>query len=240
LIIVADDFGLSDDVNAAIVEAFDRGLITHTSVIANLPAFERACELAHEHGLTAKIGVHLNLTEGETLTEPIRSCRRFCDDQGHFRLWRAADRAFRLHRAERDAVTGELRTQILRCGGRGIAVTHLDSHKHVHGKRAIGRIVISLARELGVPRVRLAHNCGTRIGFANRVYKAWLVNRGLRRAGLAGTRWYGTAEDYRHLMSSGVPPARLDSIEVNCHPIYRNGLLVDLDHPDRPLENLLG
>jgi len=236
MIVVADDFGLEEEINAAIVEAFERGLITHTSMLANTPGFEAACELAQERGLTGRIGVHLNLTEARPLTEAIRSVSRFCDENGQFRNWRRESRAFRLPRPERDAVATEVRAQVLRCREGGIDVTHIDSHKHVHNKPAIGRIVASVASELGVPRVRLAHNCGARVGPANRLYKDLFVNRRLRRAGLAGTRWYGSFDDYRRLRDSGVAPERLDSFEANLHPVFRDGVLADLDHPDRPLE----
>ena len=240
MIVIADDFGLSEEVNAAIVEAFDRGLLTGASIIANMPAFEEACELAAEHGFQDRVGTHLNLTEGTPLTEPIKSYSRFSDGQGRFRYWRHADYAFRLNRAEWAAVRGELRAQIMRCRENGIPVSHLDSHNHVHNKRAIGRILISLALELEIPRVRLAHNCGSHTHLAARAYHTWFVNRSLRRMGLAGTRWYGGTEDYRHLERSGVPAESLKSFELSTHPGFENGVLVDwLAQPVRPLEDVL-
>lgn len=233
LIITADDYGLSDDVNTAIVVALERGFATHASVMANMPSFEGACDLARERGLQDRLGVHLVMTEGEPLTGPIRSCLRFCDTHGRFRYWRGDDHVFRLSRAERDAVAFELRTQIVRCRERGIHVTHLDSHHHVHNKYAIGAVVIALAREFEVPRVRVAHNCGRRLRFANRTYKG-MFNLRLRRAGLAHTRWFGSAEDYRGLRKVG-----RESFEVNIHPGLRDGRLIDLHCPERPLDQLL-
>lgn len=239
MIITADDFGLSDEVTAAIVEALDRRLITHTSAMANMPAFEPACELATRKALRDHVGVHLVLTEGQPLTDAIRSCRRFCDQEGCFRYWRGEDRGFHLDASEHDAVERELRAQILRCREHGLGLPHLDSHHHVHNKRAIARIVISLARELEIPRIRLAHNCGPRISLANRVYKACFVNSRLRRAGLAGTRWYGGIEDYAHLRAKGVEREAPNSFELNLHPTYRNGELVDAAYPEHALESLL-
>src|SRR4051812_23191276 len=78
MIINADDFGYSSSVNAAILKAFEEGLVSSTTVMANMPAFEEACAAAHERKLLGHVGAHLVLTEGETLTEPIRRCRRFC------------------------------------------------------------------------------------------------------------------------------------------------------------------
>jgi predicted glycoside hydrolase/deacetylase ChbG (UPF0249 family) len=238
VIITADDFGLSEEGNVAILHAFDREVITHTSIMANMPSFESGCDLAREHGLVGTLGAHLVLTDGKPLTEAIRSRRRFCDHQGRFRYWRDRDRVFQLRGVEREAVARELRAQIVRCREQGLPVSHIDSHHNVHAKRAIAAIVIELARELQVPRVRLAHNCGPRIGHANRTYKAW-INRRLRTAGLAGTRWYGSVEDYVYMKASGVDPARLQSFEVNMHPVLRDGILVDLAHPETPLEKLV-
>jgi predicted glycoside hydrolase/deacetylase ChbG (UPF0249 family) len=237
LIITADDFGISDDVNTAIVEALDCGYVTHASLMANMPAFEHACDLAREHGLVERVGVHLVLTQGDPLTTPIRSCGRFCDEQGQFRYWRSGDRALRLSRAESANVLGEVRAQVLRCRGCGLRAGHLDSHHHVHNKLGIAGIVIDLARELRVPRVRLAHNCGRHIGLANRIYKDW-INARLRNAGLAGTRWFGSPSDYLRLQASGVPARRLESFEVNTHPGFRDGVVVDLQD-GRPLEEFL-
>jgi predicted glycoside hydrolase/deacetylase ChbG (UPF0249 family) len=237
VIVTADDFGLSAEVNEAILEAFRRGFISATSVMANMPGFEPACEIAHEYGLTGQVGSHLVLTEGEPLSDGIRSCRRFCDSEGRFRYWRGSDRALRLSRLERTAVERELRMQILRCRDRGLEVAHLDSHHHVHNKHAIGSIVISIAQELAIRRVRLAHNAGARTGLANRASKAWL-NRSLRRKGLAATRWFGGIEDYLRLRTT-MPAAKLDSFEIVTHPVLREGLLVDAQHPDRPLQLLL-
>jgi predicted glycoside hydrolase/deacetylase ChbG (UPF0249 family) len=237
LIITADDFGIAGDVNLAILEALDRGHATHASVMANMPAFDDACARACEYGLAKRIGVHLVLTQGEPLTGAMRSCKRFCDGQGHFRYWRSADRALRLSRTERVRAVNELRAQILRCRSRGLPVAHLDSHHHVHNKLGIAGIVIDLARELNVPRVRLAHNSGRRIGLANRIYKSW-VNARLRRAGLAGTRWFAGVTDYLVLKESGVSLARLRSFEVNVHPGVRDGLVIDLDE-GRPLDELV-
>ena len=45
LIVNADDFGISEAVNRGIVEAFDGGIVTSTSLMATGDAFEHAVEL---------------------------------------------------------------------------------------------------------------------------------------------------------------------------------------------------
>ena len=74
---------MSAEVNQAIVEAFDKGVISSATLMTNMPGFEEACELAHRHRLLGKIGVHLNLSSGYPLSAPIRRCSRLCDDNGY-------------------------------------------------------------------------------------------------------------------------------------------------------------
>jgi len=77
IIVNADDFGMSAETNRAIVEAFENSVISSTTLMANMPGFEEACELAHRHRLLGKIGLHLNLTSGYPLSAPIRRCPGF-------------------------------------------------------------------------------------------------------------------------------------------------------------------
>jgi predicted glycoside hydrolase/deacetylase ChbG (UPF0249 family) len=237
LIVTADDFGVSRSVNEAIALAFERSLITHASLMANMEGFDDACATARRRAWVDRLGVHLVLTEGEPLTETIRSCRRFCDDSGRFTYWRGTDRALHLTRTERRAVREEFRAQVARCRGQGLRIGHLDSHHHVHNKLGVVGIVIDVAREFGVPRIRVAHNFGSRLGFANRAAKR-IVNSRLRREGLAGTRLFGPLVDYRELRGAEVAPEQV-SIEVNVHPGLRDGRLVDLDRPEVTLKQLL-
>src|ERR1700742_389850 len=85
LIINADDFGLSSVVNRAILASMEEGLVTSTSMMANMPGFDHAIGLARVHAkLAGRIGIHLNLTQGRPLSEPILDCPQFCDASGEF------------------------------------------------------------------------------------------------------------------------------------------------------------
>ena len=72
LLVNADDFGKSAEINRAVAEAFERGYITHTTLMANMPAAEEAVDLARQKGFAERVGLHLNLTEGLPLSLPIR------------------------------------------------------------------------------------------------------------------------------------------------------------------------
>src|SRR6201987_3103595 len=60
LIVNADDFGFTRDVNQGIVEAHRQGILTATTLMASGAAFEDAVRLARENP-TLDIGVHLVL-----------------------------------------------------------------------------------------------------------------------------------------------------------------------------------
>jgi predicted glycoside hydrolase/deacetylase ChbG (UPF0249 family) len=58
LIVNADDFGFTPDVNDGIIEAHRNGILTATTLMANASAFDHAVALAHKTP-TLDIGVHL-------------------------------------------------------------------------------------------------------------------------------------------------------------------------------------
>ncbi len=237
MIVVADDLGRSADHNRAILRALEEGLVDTASLMTNMPGYEAARAAVIERRLG--VGVHLVLTAGEPLTEPVRRCSRFCTPDGRFLEWRARSGLFRLEAPERDAVARELRAQVERALRAGIEVSHLDSHHHVHNEWPIGSVAISLARDLGVPRVRIARNCGPGIGLASGAYKR-AYNARLRRAGLAGTRYFGNARDRLHLRAGGASAAELVDFELMTHPqLDPAGGLVDEEFPDTVLSDLL-
>jgi predicted glycoside hydrolase/deacetylase ChbG (UPF0249 family)/co-chaperonin GroES (HSP10) len=217
VVINADDLALSSEVNAAVFESFDRGWITTATVMTNMPGFEEALDLIAARGLEGRIGVHLNLTEGEPLTEPIRRSRAFCGPDGRYLPEGPA--RWLLGTFERDAVREELRAQIEALVSRGLRPSHLDSHHHVHTHWPIGTIVIRLALELGIPAVRISRNCGDRPAPLVQVYKS-AFNRRLARAGLARIRHFGADPDLRTVDRFRGP------VEVMVHPAMGDDLRI--------------
>jgi predicted glycoside hydrolase/deacetylase ChbG (UPF0249 family) len=192
----ADDFGMSAEINRAIVEAFHKGVISSATLITNMPGFEKACELAHRHRLLGKIRLHLNLTSGYPLSAAIRRCPRLFDDTGMFRSRRTR---FRLSNEERAAVETEIAAQVRACLDRGLHPTHLDFHHHVHTEWAIGAAAITIARRYGIRAIRLSRNCGPRIDLVRRCYKL-AYNTRLRMYGLAKTRYFGSSSDVQEIL----------------------------------------
>ena len=160
LIVNADDFGLSEAIDRGIVGAHRDGIVTSASIMACGPAFEHAAAATLENpGLD--IGVHLALTELVPVSSP-ESVPSLVDASGRFPP-HAIDFAHRYLRGSIDLadVRRELDAQIRRLQSRGIAVSHLDSHQHVHALPGIARTIAELADAHGIqfvryPRERLA------------------------------------------------------------------------------------
>ncbi|VVM39932.1 Chitooligosaccharide deacetylase ChbG [Pseudomonas fluorescens] len=182
VIVNADDFGLSPNENTVILGAFQAGVISSATAMANMPAFEAACAMARHPLLAGRIGLHFNLTYGRPLSQGILTRANFCDSTGVFDLNLPRHR-MRLNRLDRDAVQEELQAQWQRCLDNGVRPSHLDSHQHVHNIWPIGEIVARFAASQGVA-VRLARNMGQNLNLPKRIFKE-LLNRRLR--SLAGT-----------------------------------------------------
>ncbi len=131
LIVNADDFARTSSVNRAIIEAFRRGLISSTTLMATAAAFDEAVQLAHERRLLQHIGLHVVLNEMHALSGPVKAYPRLCDRQGRLCL-QPKSLFLRLNRGEKTALAQEIRAQLARCRAAGIAVTHMDSHCHLH------------------------------------------------------------------------------------------------------------
>jgi len=152
LIVHADDFGLSEPVNRAVLAAHENGIVTSTSIMAGGAAFEHAAALARRCP-SLDIGVHLTLTEQRPVADSVPS---LVDSEGKFapHATRFAMRYARGAIALAD-VRAELAAQIRRVREHGIAPSHLDGHQHVHVLPGIARVVAELARENGISAVRV-------------------------------------------------------------------------------------
>jgi predicted glycoside hydrolase/deacetylase ChbG (UPF0249 family) len=220
-VIVADDFGLDAPTTAGILRSFDEGLISATSLLANMPGFDEAVAAAHDRRLTGAVGVHLNLTEGTALTAPIRRCPRIAHSDGTFR-W-THHLVLKLEREEVDAVGTEWRAQIQRIVEAGIRPAHLDSHHHTHTSWPFGTIAMALAREFDVPTIRLSRTFAPKPPKPHiKAYKL-LYNWRLRRRGLSRMAHFGDVRDVARVL-----PLCRGPIEVMTHPrLAENGELIN-------------
>jgi chitin disaccharide deacetylase len=140
LVVNADDFGFTPDVNRGIVEAHRRGILTATTIMANGDAFDDAVALARQTA-TLDIGCHLVLVGGRSLLT------------GRPYPPTVTKLLGALARREIDPY-GEMQAQIRRIVEAGIRPTHLDIHKHTHLAPPVLDAVVRLGRESGIAWVR--------------------------------------------------------------------------------------
>lgn len=140
LVVNADDFGFTPDVNEGIIEAHQRGILTATTLMANGAAFEDAVRLAREVP-SLDIGCHLVLVGGASLLTgqplPVTVGRL---------LIAIARKQIRPY--------DELQLQVRRIIDCGIRPTHLDTHKHTHLAPPVLDAVGRLSQEFAIPWVR--------------------------------------------------------------------------------------
>ena len=225
LVINADDFGLNEQTNDAIMRCFEKGFCSSTSLMLNMPGFEHACKIIHENKLNNYVGIHLNISQGYPLTEGIISCSRFCNKDGEFCL-RRGNPIFFLKRCEKDAIAKEIKAQIKRFNDQGMLATHIDSHYHVHTEWAIANVLMPIVRENRIPFMRISRNYGRGMGRPKRIYKG-ILNKKINRAGLQATRFFGTLDDVLGIPTI-VDKNIIDSCEIMIHPHFiDNNLYVD-------------
>ena len=153
IIINADDFGLCEGVNKAVVQAHENGVLSSATIMANMPASADAVEAAKKMP-DLGVGVHLNLFEGRALSK--ETCvEQLVDGEGRFAFSPTKLSLFSVagHKI-RNAVRAELAAQIQWVLDNGLKPTHLDSHKHIHCFPAMFPLVCNLARRFGIGAVR--------------------------------------------------------------------------------------
>jgi chitin disaccharide deacetylase len=134
LVVNADDFGFTHDVNEGIVRAHHHGILTATTLMAHGAAFDDAVRRAADVP-DLDIGVHLTLVGAPRYPATV------------------SDLLVAMARRRID-IAGELREQIEKVLAAGIRPRHLDAHKHTHLLPPVLRRVAELSREYGIPWVR--------------------------------------------------------------------------------------
>jgi chitin disaccharide deacetylase len=215
LIITADDFGLTEGVNKAIIRAHREGVVTSASLMINGGAVDSAVAFARQNP-SLDIGLHLNLTN-----EPF---------------------AFALRPGA--GIEKKIRQQIEMALKTGLTISHVDGHKHVHVIPAVSKLLRQVSQEYGIHALRamntrtprptflLRHNAASR----SAVLKQYLFAEGARfvwrlssQKAMAGPdRFYGIAETgfldlpaFTNIIEDLAPGTH----EVMCHPGYTDAEL---------------
>lgn len=125
LIVNADDFGYCEAVNYGIISSHVNGIVTSTTIMANMPGFNHAVKLLDEFS-TLGCGVHMTLSCNKPLNDNLKT---LVDENGRFHR-RINDEV--INNIDLDELYREFCTQIDTVIESGVKITHLDSHHHVH------------------------------------------------------------------------------------------------------------
>jgi len=134
LIVNADDFGFTRDVNRGIVAAQQGGILTATTLMATGAHFDDAVRLARENP-SLDIGCHLVLVGSPGFPDSV------------------AQLILALARKRIDPYR-ELSAQVQRILDAGIQPTHLDTHKHTHLLPPVLEAIARIGEDYHIPWVR--------------------------------------------------------------------------------------
>jgi chitin disaccharide deacetylase len=244
VIISADDFGLSEAVNDAVEQAHRDGILEAASLMVAAPAAADAVRRARALP-NLRVGLHLVVIEGPAVL-PAAEIAALVDAAGQF----PSDQLrlgvrYALLPTVRRQLGAEIRAQFAAFAATGLALDHANAHKHMHLHPVVGRLILEIGRDFGLPAIRIPaeppdvlRRCGTRVGPAAWALYRWtaLLRRQARAAGVAmndhcfGLAWSGhmTAERVRRLMQ-----ALPDGVsEIYFHPAVRRDALLCRLMPD--------
>jgi len=229
LVVTADDFGAAIPVNEAVEQAHRSGILTAASLMVTGEAVDDA--VARARALpTLGVGLHIVLVEGRPVL-PAEQLPSLVDSHGRFRsdMGRTSFKIFASPAARRQLAL-EIEAQFAAFAATGLALDHVNAHKHFHLHPTIAATILKIGRRYGMKAVRapiepqalLRTIDGTRAG--PRIETAWarLVRRRMRAAKIKvpdqvlGLAWSGamTASRMRGLLEH--LPAGLT--EIYAHP----------------------
>ena len=139
VIINADDFGFSKGVNLGILEAFENGVVSDTSLMCNMQGFEHAVELMKKHPVL-KVGIHFTTSVGPSLTRG----KTISDENGML-----IHNQQSIANCDEEELYAEYHAQLQKFLATGFVPTHIDWHWCYTPVQV--RVAARLAKEYNLP-----------------------------------------------------------------------------------------
>ena len=218
LIVTADDFGAAPAVNEGVERAHRDGILTAASLMVAGDAAGDAVSRARAMP-SLGVGLHLVLVEGRPVLQPDHVPALVGPD-GLFRIDMARS-AFRMFAdpAARRQLHAEVEAQFAAFAATGLALDHVNAHKHFHLHPIIASAVLRIGPRYGMRAMRAPVERGHR-----GIEAVWarLLQRRLRRAGMTvpdqvvGLAWTGAFDAPR--MRAAIADLPPGLTEIYTHP----------------------
>lgn len=144
LIVNADDFGYCEAVNYGIISAHKKGIITSTTIMANMPGVEHGALLLKENK-TLSCGIHLTMS----CYKPVLTNHKTIVDENGYFYKRITDDV--LEKMDLEEIYNEFCAQIEKIKSLGIDICHFDSHHHVHTLKGLRPVIERILKEYKLP-----------------------------------------------------------------------------------------
>ena len=156
VILTADDFGYSHEVNEAVEKIHREGALTAASLMVNAASTDDAVRRAHElPGLA--VGLHLVLCHGRA-SAPRDRIPDLVDRNGNL-----TDRmvvssfGYPLSEKLRQQLAQEIEAQFRRFSATGLRLDHVNVHKHFHCHPTLLDLILAIGPDHGMQSLRLPH-----------------------------------------------------------------------------------
>lgn len=239
LIVTADDFGLHESVNDAVEQASRAGSLTAASLMVSAAATDDAVRRARTLP-NLRVGLHIVLADGWS-TLDAQLIPTIADPGGRMQ-GDMVSRGIRFffHPAARGQLEAEIRAQFAAFARTGLALDHVNVHKHFHLHPTILSILLRVGKDYGMSAMRVpdervwfaARSAGPLRGMTQALLTPWIASMKfrLRRARIFhNDRLFGIsasgAIDEAVLLSmlARLPPG---VSEIYLHPATRSGAII--------------
>ncbi len=231
LIVTADDFGISKEVNEAVETAHKTGILTATSLMVGEPYADDAVERARTMPKLG-VGLHVALSRANPVSRP-ELIPDLIDGAGLFKadLVGSGFRFFFLPHVRRQLAL-EIESQFKAFAHTDLELDHVNAHNHLHLHPTVLSLILQIGKRYGMKAIRLPFDPNTR-GLGAFFLTPWLklMKTRLRRSGvrhndvLLGLGETGSLDT--KVLISLIEGLSEQTAELMCHPA--TGPWADMD-----------
>lgn len=203
IIINADDFGFSKSINNGIIDAYNEGLISSTTIMINMPYAEDAISKWKQNS-SLGLGLHINLTQGKPISNDIKS---LVDTSNTFYNHKKIENGEIIITYE-DAYK-EIKAQIEKLLSYNIIIDHLDSHHFIHSNPSIRKALITLAQEYKLPLRTMDSD-----------FRKEVINSGIKTPDIFSFDFYEKGAKWQTIVNFVNAHKNCNSIEILTHCGY--------------------